>query len=100
MIERQEALKRIREVLLRELRMGAASHIHFHRACCYELFGHMPVKATNPITGNLSRVCKEMPDSWFDEVWNNLKDEGILRKAGNVKGWAIWEIARKKTSKT
>jgi hypothetical protein len=95
MTDRKEALKRIREILLQEVRMGAACHIHFHRACCYELFVHMPVKVTDPTTGHLVRVCEEIPDSWFDQVWNDSKKEGILQLAGNVKRWAIWELTKK-----
>ena len=87
--------EKMKSTILRQLRYGACCRIHLHRECCQEL-GLSIEPEVNPISGNRTRICKGMSDSKFDNPFNELRDDGLIRKIPlKASIYAFYELTKK-----
>ena len=87
--------EKTKSMILRQLECGASCRIHLHREVCQEL-GLSVVPEVNPNSGNRTRVCKGIPDSRFDKPFNELRDDGLIRKIHPKTGvYAFYELTRR-----
>lgn len=86
--------EKIKSTILRQLEYGAACRIHLHRECCRTLQKSiMPL--INPKNQRI-RICKDMPDSKFDKPFNELRNDGFVRKIHLKTGvYAFYELTEK-----
>jgi len=85
---------RIKMTILKQLHYGACCRIHLHRECCLEL--GLSIIPEHDEKGQLKRVCKEIPDSRFDNVFNRLIEDGFIRKLSTEKTvHAFYDLTQK-----
>ena len=84
--------EKIRSTILKQLEYGACCRIHLHRECCREVgLGTEP--EVNPTSGNRIRICKGMSDSRFDKPFDELLNDGLIRKIPLKTGvYAFYEL--------
>ena len=69
-----ENRERIRHTILDLLKTTPMYRKELHIACC-RILGKSDEPSTKP-----SRICKDMPDSWFDVPLEQLLESKMLRK--------------------
>jgi hypothetical protein len=76
--EAKQQRDKIRNLILKLLEPGPRYRLDLHTSCCREL-GYAPEPVYNE-KGNLTRVCREVPDNRFDAPLRELLDARIVRK--------------------
>jgi hypothetical protein len=69
-----ENREKIRRFILEFLKAGSMYRKELHVACCRKL-GKSDEPSSKP-----SRICKDMPDSWFDVPLKEMLESKTLRK--------------------
>jgi len=87
--------EKIKSTILRQLEYGASCRIHLHREVCQEL-GLSIVPEVNPISRNRTRISKGISDSRLNRPFNELRDDGLIRKVHPKTGvYAFYELTRR-----
>lgn len=88
--------ERCKKVILSQLSMKAACRSHLHYECCKELGFELEPKFNKK--GQRIRMCKSMPDSWFDRPLADLLRTKLVKKVKEgkrIENFVFYKITEK-----
>lgn len=80
----------IRQTIIKQLWLGPTSHIHLHRECCEAL--DLSTKPKYDEEHQRTRICEDVPDTTFAPIFNQLINEGIIRKLISESDYVFYEL--------